>query len=76
MTETSARRTAGHLEGCDRLMPRPLGLGAACGDDLEDEIATTIQSLLDQKPFLLLFNYLPRSSRSLCLSEAAEGFDQ
>jgi hypothetical protein len=65
MTEISARRTAGHLEGCDRPMPRPLGLRAARGDDLKDEIAVTIQSLLDQKPFLLLFTtYLGAVSAS------------
>jgi hypothetical protein len=36
-------------------MPRPLVLRAACRDDLKHEIAATIQSLLDQKPFPLLF---------------------
>ena len=54
MTETGACRAAGHLEGCDQPMPGPLGLRAACRDDLKDEIAATIQSLLDQKLFLLL----------------------
>ena len=48
---------------------------AACEDDLKDEIAAIIQSLLGQKPFLGLFT-IPRSGRGLYLAEAAESVDQ
>jgi hypothetical protein len=54
MTEISNRRTAGQPDGREQPVPRPSGLRAACGDDLKDEIAAPIQSLLGQKPFLLL----------------------
>src|ERR1700686_3177918 len=75
MTEISNRRTAGQPDGREQPVPRPSGLRAACGDDLKDEIPATIQSLLGQKPFLLLFT-IPRSSRGLYLAEAAESVDQ
>jgi hypothetical protein len=50
-----ARRTAGQHDGYEQPALRPIGWRSACGDDPRDEIAATIQSLLGQKPFLLLF---------------------
>ena len=55
MTEMSDRWTAGQADGREQPVPRLFGLRAPCGDDWKDEIAATIQSLLAQKPLLLLF---------------------